>query len=66
MSFKESVQLCSHICDLIKYKYSKPTLDPGCLEAIAIVRRAAGPRAVVPPSDNLKPEENKKIRYHAI
>lgn len=31
----------------------KPTLDPGCLEAIAMAKRAAGPRAVVPLSDNL-------------
>lgn len=28
-------------------------MEPGCLDAIAIVRRAAGPRAVVPTSDNL-------------
>lgn len=28
---------------------TKPTLDPGCLEAISIVRSAAGPSAVVPP-----------------
>lgn len=39
---------------------AKPTLDPGCLDAVAIARRAAGPRAVVPLSVNLL-EKSKKI-----
>lgn len=38
---------------LFQHVNRQPTLDPGCLEAAAIARRAAGPRAVVPLSDNL-------------
>lgn len=37
--------------------HRSPTLEPGCLEAIAIASRAAGPRAVVPTSDNLSAGE---------
>ena len=40
---------------------TKPTLEPGCLEAIAIARRAAGPRAVVPDSDNLSTRGKGKV-----
>lgn len=33
--------------------HKRPTLEPDRLDAIAIASRAAGPRAVVPTSDNL-------------